>query len=266
MEIANRYINKPDFFGVGDKDGLGIHEEEYFHVHDCIIDLSSVALKDMDEAFSPTWGAHGLVERCLIRGAGKLILCGCGDDPDEDPKVLREIGKKVVFRDCVLEDFGRRGPEVQDCMEVTMERCLVRNWGIASRFDTRAFGAWAHTGGRIHAEDCIFQQSTFWPGFLPWLKDHWHHFWQCVNERGIIHALFHRDAWLSGYRRGLTASFDGYVEAIHCMATDKRIVIDSHVLSTPMSYQEARALMLELEDMVDRLVGALVGGKREEDA
>ena len=259
MEIAHKYINKPDFFGIGDKDGLGIHTEEYFHVHDCIIDLSGVPLSEMDEAFSPTWGAHGLIESCLIRGAGKLVLCGCGDEQTPGSEAAKEIGKGVTFKRCVLEDFGRRGPEVQGGMVVVLSQCLVRNWGVPSRFDTRAFGAWAHDGGVISAQHTIFHQSDFCPSLWCWLRDHIGHFGQAINERGFFRALFHKDAWLSGYRRGLTAGPKGFVFANLCHVTDSRIVIDTPY--KPMNEIEYATLLNELTVMVDRLVDELVRGK-----
>ena len=60
-----------------------------------------------------------------------------------------ERGKVVIFEDCILEDFGRRGPEVQSCMWIILRRCLIRNWGEPGRFDVRAFAAWAHHGGLL---------------------------------------------------------------------------------------------------------------------
>lgn len=38
-----------------------------------------------------------------------------------------------------------------------MTNCWIHGYG--KYFDTRAFGAWAHRGGKILAEDCLFTQS-----------------------------------------------------------------------------------------------------------
>ena len=95
-------------------------------MEDSIIDLSACPLERLDEAAGITWGSRAIFRRCVIRGAGKLILCGSGDAD----KLAVERGKVVIFEDCILEDFGRRGPEVQSCMWIILRRCLIRNWGV----------------------------------------------------------------------------------------------------------------------------------------
>ena len=133
-EICNRHITKPVSHGA---DGLCLCDGQEYWVHDCYIDLQDNPLDDLDEALGITYGSHGLVERCVIRGAGKLVLCGCGDDD----KVPLETGKSVIFRNCIFEQGGRRFPEVQDGMRITLQRCLIQEWGKKSRFIDRSFGA-----------------------------------------------------------------------------------------------------------------------------
>lgn len=251
MEIANRYIRKPESIG---QDGLGLSRDEYYYVHDCIIDLSDCPLNAIDEAIGITCGAHGLIENCLIRGAGKLILCGCGDDPNEVPEAAREIGKRVVIKNCVLEDFGRRGPEVQGGMEVVLSQCVIRNWGMSNRFTERAFGAWAHNGGSLIIQHCVFHNSHIWPGLKLWLLDHIGHFGQAWNERGFK-AIFSRDAWLSGYRRAATKGPKGRIDCVQCYGTDKRLVIEGNI--APMSKGQAHKMMAQLDLMVGDLVKRL---------
>ena len=84
------------------------------------------------------WGSSAVFRRCVIRGAGKLVLCGSGDTD----KLNVERGKTVIFEDCILEDFGRRGPEAQSGMRVMLRGCLIRNWGAPDRFDVRSFASW----------------------------------------------------------------------------------------------------------------------------
>lgn len=241
MVISNRYINSITTPG---DDGIGLYHEEYCHVHDCIIDLSACALDTLDEALGITYGAHGLVENCVIRGAGKLVLCGCGDDE----KVPVETGKGVTFKHCLFENFSRRGPEVQNGMVAVLSHCVVRNWGEPERFTQRAFGAWAHKGGRIIAQHSVFINDVR-PGFRYWFADHIGHLGQAINERGWK-GLFTRDAWLSGYKRALTAGPDGYVEARQCFA-DEGLVMDNAIGT--MSDEHAMHLLFEIETMANEL-------------
>ena len=224
VERAFEYITaptKPD----GKHDAMGLKSDVHYTIHDCIIDLSGCELATLDEALGITLGAHGHVENCVIRGAGKLVLCGCGDDPADNPDVIREQGKCVTFKHCLFENFGRRGPEVQGGMMAVLSYCVVRNWGLPSRFDTRAFAAWAHKGGKIIAQHTVFAQEHT-PSLWCRIRDHIGHFGQAINDRGLA-GMFHRDAWLSGYRRALTAGPDGKVEANQCYGPG--LVIDNHV-------------------------------------
>ena len=227
------------------KDALGMCNGMHWDIKNCIIDLTDWPAYKTDEACGITWGSSARFENCLIRGAGKLILCGCGDDEWVD----KERGKHVEFHKCVFENFGRRAPEVQDGMTCAMYDCLIQGWGFYEKFDTRVFAAWAHKGGSIYAEKCVFlPQYSVRPWY--WLKDHWNHFWQCVNERGFFRALFHRDAWLSGYKRALTAGPDGVVKAVNCYAP-RGYVIDNH--EKPMDAMIAMVKYHELTGMAEKL-------------
>lgn len=237
------------------QDALGMCNGMGWDVKNCIIDLTDAPDGSVDEACGITWGSFATFENCVIRGAGKNILCGCGDNPDdaesedERSKILAERGKVVTFKNCIIENFCRRGPEVQDGMVVRMYDCMVYNWGFNDKFDTRAFGAWAHKNGSIAAYDTLFLKGEH-PNIKHWFQDHWNHFWQCVNERGFFRALFHRDAWLSGYKRALTAGVDGTVRAHHCYFT-KGLVTDHN--DNPMDAKEAYSRLLTLIEMKKRL-------------
>lgn len=231
------------------QDGLGRYDGQHWVISNCIIDLTDWPHYKTDEAIGVTWGSSATFTNCIIRGAGKLVLCGCGDDD----KVPVETGKTVIFRNCILEDFSRRGPEVQDSMICQMYDCMISGWGWHEKFDTRAFGSWAHKGGRIYAKNCLFlNKGSVKPWY--WLLDHLYHFGQAVNERGFFKALIHRDAWLSGYKRAFTAGPDGYVQAEHCFAS-KGLVVDNH--TSPMSETEALERLKGFAELKKRLSGQL---------
>ena len=154
--LAGQTITAPDAGG----HGLDMSHGQDWLVEDCLIDLSACPLDQLDEAVGVVWGSSAVFRRCVIRGAGKLVLCGSGDAA----KIAVEHGQTVTFEDCVLEDFGRRGPEAQSGMRVILQDCLIRNWGAPDRFDVRSFGAWAHHGGSIEAVGCVFDQSCLWRG------------------------------------------------------------------------------------------------------
>ena len=205
--IANRRITAPAAEG---DDGLGFCDGQEYVVLDSIIDLSGVPLDAMDEAVGVTWGSSAIFRRCHIKGAGKLILCGCGDDDH----VRQETGRHVVLEDCLLEDFGRRGPEVQDGMICEMERCVIRGWGDPSRFSVRNFGSWAHHGGVILARDCVWQ-NTF--RLDNWLRDLCGHIGQAWNDEGV-NGLLRLSTWLPGITHALRATAGGFVSAVNSYA------------------------------------------------
>ena len=192
-EVRHQRITAPDASG----HGLGISDGQPWLVEDCVIDLSACPLEGLDEAVGITWGSRALFRRCVIRGAGKLLLCGSGDAD----KLAVERGKTVIFEDCLLEDFGRRGPEVQSCMRVILRRCLIRNWGEPGRFAVRAFAAWAHHGGRIEAYACVFDQPRFWRGWRLMARDWLAHLGQAWNDEGL-RGLLRPAGWLPGVCRG----------------------------------------------------------------
>lgn len=240
-EVREQRITAPDAGG----HGLDMSDGQSWLVEDSIIDLSACPLERLDEAVGVTWGSRALFRRCVIRGAGKLLLCGSGDAD----KLAVERGKTVIFEDCILEDFGRRGPEVQSCMRVILRRCLIRNWGEPGRFDVRAFAAWAHDGASIRAEDCVFWQDRFLQAGLRGLvADLANWIGWCWQRRdwNLLHWL------LPGVCRGLTASQGGKVSARRCYANHWWIRLQGHQ-GARMEKREALALMARLESrMVPR--------------
>lgn len=238
-ELKNKVITSPGSLdGFNDDDGLGIFGEGEWYVHDCVISLANVPLDKKDEALAFTRGASGIVERCRISGAGKLILCG-GGDAEYKPV---EQGKCVTFYNCVFEHFGRRGPEVQCGMRVVLQDCIIRMWGEPSEFTVRSFGAWAHDDGAIVAESCLFLNEPR-GSFMQRVTDIANHIGQAVNDEGLG-AIFRRKSWLPGWRRGLVSTDSGHVEARNCWTNDPRIVIENHI--DPMTDSQAEAAMARI--------------------
>ena len=124
--LAGQTITAPDTGG----HGLDMSNGQDWLVEDCLIDLSACPLDQLDEAVGVVWGSSAVFRRCVIRGAGKLVLCGSGDTD----KLNVERGKTVIFEDCILEDFGRRGPEAQSGMRVMLRGCLDPQLGRSRPF------------------------------------------------------------------------------------------------------------------------------------
>lgn len=169
-------------------------------------------------------GADVRLSGVVILGGIKAILAGNGDHPGNDVRYAR-----WELEDCVIIGSGRRCPEAQDGTTVTMRRCWVHDWG--STFDVRAFGAWAHRGARIIAEDCLFtqsQQSQLWPWGLDLftvMMDMGNHIGQAVNDNGLG-ALLRPRTYLPGPCRGLTADTGGLTLATRCYRNRPWIRVD----------------------------------------
>ena len=248
--IEHQRITKPGQLGLGftPDDGLGLWLNREYIVRECIIDLSALPLEELDEAAAVTWGASATFERCVIKGAGKLLLCGSGDAHKREV----EQGRRVWLKDCVLEDFGRRGPEVQAGMRVVLEDCLIRNWGKPDRHTVRDFGAWAHHGGRIDAVGCVFWQDTFW---RPWRQ-----FWgDCVGRVGQAwnderwRGLLRLSTWLPGVCLALRATAGGEAFAWCCWRNRWWIAFPWRRTTALMAKADALKLVADLEDMAARL-------------
>lgn len=247
--IEGRRITAPSYVG---GDGLGFSDGKEYLVRDCIIDLSACSLDDIDEATSCTWGSSVTYQRCVIRGAGKLVLCGCGDND----KVPVETGKRVSFYDCILEDFGRRGPEVQDGMTVDMHGCLIRNWGDPDRFTTRNFGSWAHRGGRIDAYGCVYWQDTFWRPVGQFIADICDHIGQAWNDEGI-RGLLRLSTYIPGVCKGLLATDGGEAYAWQCYRNHWWILLPFRHTTQMMDKTDAKCLIAYLQRMAAELDAAL---------
>lgn len=245
--IMNMRITSPEQIS---RDGLELADGQDWLIKNCIIDLSACPLDEIDEAVAIVGGSSATFQNCVIKGAGKLFLCGSGDTD----KAGVERGKVVRLHSCILEDFGRRGPEVQAGMQVFMRDCLIRNWCEPSRFSVRSFGAWAHSGGKIWAKDCIFTQPSFWRGIGLFLRDFAGHVGQAVNDSGLW-ALFSPRTYLPGVCRGLTAGPGGHVEAEHCYAGRWWVRIENH--SRPMCREDALLKAMSLKSMQEQLEATL---------
>ena len=192
-----------------------------------------------DEVLSGVEGAVVCLERCLVLGGIKAILAGNGDHPCADM-----VSARWDLTDCVIIGAGRRCPEAQDGTTVTMRRCWVHDWGRA--FDKRAFGAWAHRGSRIAAEDCMFTQSggLLALGLRDTVRDVAHHISQAVLDSGPG-ALLRFRTYLPGVCRGLSADTGGLVLAARSYRNRWWIRLEG--CKSWMSRGEALALALHLE-------------------
>ena len=230
-------------------------EGETYEVEECIIDLSGCSLDEIDEATAVIWGAAASFKRCVIRGAGKIALCGSGNAE----KIPVETGKRVKFIDCILENGSRRFPEVHDGMQVLMHGCLVRNWGAADRFNydrshpDRNFGAWAHTkGSRIDAVGCVFWQDKFWRPIRQMVLDYARQIEQAWNDekwRGLLRL----STWMPGQCKGLLATAGGEAYAWACWRNHWWIAMPWGYTTEMMDDDEAKMMISELEQMAEAL-------------
>lgn len=234
-------------------DGTGSEIKDQHVIYKyCLVDMSDIDLGDMDEAVGITYGAAATFDHCIIRGAGKLFLCGSGDEEYRED----EYGRTVSLDHCILEDFGRRGPEVQCGMNCIITNCLIQNWGTPDRFSVRNFGAWAHDEGRIRVINTVFKNSIV-PPFHQRVADLIAHVGQAVNDNGIK-ALFDKKSYIPGVRRALTKSDTGTVEAWKCYSISSKYDLLIEGNESPMTSDEAMELMNGLEAMRDYLMSSLV--------
>lgn len=212
--ISMKRFPGADFSPGATSDGLQCINGIY-SVSDCIVDTSRFDLDEFDETISVTWGGSGTFSHCKFTGGGKLCLIGSGD---ENPPYV-EKNKTVYFDYCLFDNFGRRGPEVQSGMTVYLKNCVIRNWGHPDRFITRAFGAWAHHGGTINAENCVFIPYSGAISLRLRTIDKANWVGQSFNYNGIG-AIFKKLSWKSGWDRALWASDGGTVNIRGCYFKD----------------------------------------------
>lgn len=250
--IKHKRITAPSEIG---GDGIGLADGQDWLIEDSIVDLSACSLDEIDECCGITWGSSATFRRCHIKGAGKLVLCGCGDKA----KVPIETGKRVTLTDCILEYGSRRFPECHDGMQVLMRDCLIRNWGAPDRFNydpahpDRTFGAWAHTeNSRIDAINCVFWQDSFWRPLRQMWLDWWRHIGQAWKDERL-RGLLRPSTYLPGVCRGLLASDGGEAYAWQCWKNQWWIALPWRHTTAMMDKSEALELVARLEAMAERL-------------
>ena len=246
--ISHRRITSPQELG---GDGLGLADAQHYDVESCIIDLAAWPLEMIDEAAGITLGASAAFRNCHIRGAGKLILCGCGDVTG----IPLERGRSVTFERCLLEDFGRRGVEAQDGMFVGLRECVVRNWGAPELFSARSFASWAHAGGEIQVQDSVFDQPCFWRGLPQMWEDFKGHVGQAWNDEGP-RGILRPSTYIPGVCKALSATDGGTARARGCRSL-KWWIAPLPGNWARMEKARALALVRELEDMAQTLDAAL---------
>lgn len=190
-------------------------------ISDRVFDFRDYPTAKQDEVISGVNGAIVRMQRCVILGGIKAVLAGNGDHPGNDMRFGH-----WEMEDCFIMGAGRRCPEVQDCVELTMRRCWIHNWGRA--FDVRAFGGWAHRGGRLVAEDCLFTQSggIFSLGLRTTIADIFAHIGQAWNDEGLS-GLLRARTYLPGVCRGLTSSTGGLALASRCYRNRRWIRLEN---------------------------------------
>lgn len=143
--IEDVYITAPVSRG---GDGITVYGSDGpVVIRNCTVDLGRWPLDKLDEGISGVGGACAVIHGTRVTRVGKAVLWGNGEFPEADA-----ARGELVLEDCIIRDFGRRAPEAQDGVRVIMRRCVIRNWGISSRFTVRSFGAWAHDGA--HSPAC----------------------------------------------------------------------------------------------------------------
>lgn len=203
-------------------------------IQQCVFDFRTCPVDQQDEIIDGVRGAVVRLQGCVILGGIKAMLAGNGDNPGNDVRYAN-----WELENCVIMGSGRRCPEAQDGTAVTMRRCWIHNWGRA--FDVRAFGAWAHRGALITAEDCLFTQSSFWGlGLRNTLADLGNHIGQAVNDDGLA-ALLRPRTYLPGVCRGLTASTGGQTLATRCYRNKNWIRLDG--CNAYIDREQARAVV-----------------------
>lgn len=190
-------------------------------ISDRVFDFRDYPTAKQDEVISGVNGAIVRMQRCVILGGIKAVLAGNGDNPGHDMRFGH-----WEMEDCIIMGAGRRCPEVQDFVELTMRRCWIHNWGRA--FDVRAFGGWAHRGGRLVAEDCLFTQSggIFSLGLRTTIADIFAHIGQAWNDEGLS-GLLRARTYLPGVCRGLTSSTGGLALASRCYRNRRWIRLEN---------------------------------------
>lgn len=190
-------------------------------ISDRVFDFRDYPTARQDEVISGVDGASVRLQRCVILGGIKAVLAGNGDHPGNDMRFGH-----WEMEDCVIMGAGRRCPEAQDFVELTMRRCWIHNWGRA--FDVRAFGGWAHRGGRIAAEHCLFTQSGgIWSlGLRTTLRDIIAHVGQAWNDDGPG-GLLRWQTYLPGVCRGLMGNTGGLAIATKCYRNRRWIRVEN---------------------------------------
>ena len=241
MNIDNKIITTPSELG---NDGLAIKDGTHWTISNCIVDMKDyyTDLSEVDEAIGIVKGSSATFNRCIIRNASKLILAGTGDNED----IINETGKQVFFYNCLFENFGRRGPEVQNGMEIYLDHCVIRNWNHPEYFDTRSFASWAHHNGKIYMSNCVFIQDSFMPSLFLFIKDFVNGIGQAWNDEKLK-GLFKLTTYIPGSCKGAFATCNGYIDLNNCYKNKWWIYLENS--KGNMDKQDAELLISKLEHL-----------------
>ena len=201
-------------------DGIVIFGKDNPNVLDnCTVDFKDIPSEYLDENISFVNGCVAVINDCTFSNGIKLALVGNGDYPDNDKHGI------VTFNNCIFENFGRRGVEAQDGITVTLNKCVIYNWGIQDRFDVRSFASWAHSGAKIICNECVFIQDKFWQCSIKnMIIDIANHIGNDINDKCLSWKSF-----LPGVCKGLFSTDNGIVEAHNCTKNRWWIYLENQI-------------------------------------
>jgi len=235
--MENQYINSIPGKG---EDAITLFGEigKRFIIQDNIFDFRNVNKKDQDEIVSFVGGVDGIIRRCIFINGIKTLLLGNGDEEWDE---LDRMYGNWIMEDCIMLNCGRRNAEAQKT-KGKMKRCWIHNFGHKDAFDVRTFSAWAHRGGELTLEDCVFTQDSFFiSGLLNTIIDIGNHIGNAINERDLRLSNLLRP----GVCRAVTASNGGKIKkAERCFTNKSWLYIENH--KNPMEFYDARILIHDL--------------------
>lgn len=201
------------------KDGLTLEGNGgTYNLEHIIIDFGEYT-GEIDENISTVNGCKAIISNSVFRNGIKLALHGSGDNPQQD------IHGRVIYNNCIFENFGRRGPEVQDGIMLTLNNCIIKNWGDPKYFNKRSFGSYCRNGSRLVFNDCVFIQNKFWKNTKQFFVDIGNHIGNTFNEF-IETNQFSLTNCLPGVMQGAT-SINGTIIINDCYKNKKWIYIEN---------------------------------------
>ena len=206
------------------------NEEPTYIFHKCVFDNAGIKSDSYDEGAALINAPNVVFDQCRFSHWGKAVLVGNGDYEENDKNL------RVVFKDCVFENNGRRSPYIQYGKAV-LDGCLIKNWGDPEYFYLKSHGLRVGSSAECDVVDSIFIQEKFWPGFKNFFSD-------ITNQYDPV--------LIPGNFRGAYAETGGRISLKHCYKNSK-LVWFSEKNKNPMTKQEAEEKIKYLETNVPKL-------------